>query len=513
MTWNEQWADSAACKGARPDELFVRGAAQNRAKQLCGAVPGADRVPRGGSRQQHRVGRLGRDDRARAPCAAAPPPERHLLAHVCSRQPASSTSPSRPHGCERGRLKRHQRRAGRRLRRGEPPAGSGVPTSTWRSESRSCTSVGERRARSPVGTCRVAAGEPSRSARSRLIRPSRSRVQPQQRRVTRRLARSSSRSARCPGRLGRQADRHRRAVTRLSTRPASGICSSASRSTKNAASRSASASGEAITTKAVWRVLQDLVGLVGPSPEAAEQRVERGDERLDVAQHLPAEHLGDRVGDDVHADDKIRAGPLAGTSSSLISRPSRNDDSRSGASRKSSADRDGGVSTTIRSHRPLTRPPRRAAGRASPSPCTPACRRTSSTAPGRRGCSRICCAFCRGRVGLHDLVERALHVEHHRVEAAAGLARRHPSTRAGRVVELGEPHGLGQPACWVDGQDDGLASLLGGAQCQRAGRRGLADATRAAAHDDPYELVGEQRIDVEGGYRRTSRAAIGPTRG
>ena len=33
-----------------------------------------------------------------------------------------------------------------------------------------------------------------------------------------------------------------------------------------------------------------------------------------------------------------------------MNRPSRNDPSRLGASRKSSADRDGGVSTTMRSH-------------------------------------------------------------------------------------------------------------------------------------------------------------------
>lgn len=36
MTWNVKWADTAACKGSGPDELFVRGAAQNRAKQICG---------------------------------------------------------------------------------------------------------------------------------------------------------------------------------------------------------------------------------------------------------------------------------------------------------------------------------------------------------------------------------------------------------------------------------------------------------------------------------------------
>ena len=41
---------------------------------------------------------------------------------------------------------------------------------------------------------------------------------------------------------------------------------------------------------------------------------------------------------------------FTGAASTLISRPSRNRPSRSGASRKSSADRLGGVSTTIRSH-------------------------------------------------------------------------------------------------------------------------------------------------------------------
>src|SRR6201989_1416067 len=39
MTWNEHWADSALCRESRPDELFVRGAAQNRAKQVCRHCP------------------------------------------------------------------------------------------------------------------------------------------------------------------------------------------------------------------------------------------------------------------------------------------------------------------------------------------------------------------------------------------------------------------------------------------------------------------------------------------
>ena len=33
------WSDSAACRGARPDELFVRGSAQNRVKQVCARCP------------------------------------------------------------------------------------------------------------------------------------------------------------------------------------------------------------------------------------------------------------------------------------------------------------------------------------------------------------------------------------------------------------------------------------------------------------------------------------------
>jgi WhiB family transcriptional regulator, redox-sensing transcriptional regulator len=37
--WNEDWATKAACQGRLPDELFVKGAAQNRAKQLCMGCP------------------------------------------------------------------------------------------------------------------------------------------------------------------------------------------------------------------------------------------------------------------------------------------------------------------------------------------------------------------------------------------------------------------------------------------------------------------------------------------
>ena len=37
--WVEDWAPSAACRQANPDALFVRGAEQNKAKQLCKGCP------------------------------------------------------------------------------------------------------------------------------------------------------------------------------------------------------------------------------------------------------------------------------------------------------------------------------------------------------------------------------------------------------------------------------------------------------------------------------------------
>ncbi|MFT4081720.1 MAG: WhiB family transcriptional regulator [Nocardioides sp.] len=37
--WNDDWAAKAACNGQEPDELFVRGAEQTRAKQICSGCP------------------------------------------------------------------------------------------------------------------------------------------------------------------------------------------------------------------------------------------------------------------------------------------------------------------------------------------------------------------------------------------------------------------------------------------------------------------------------------------
>ncbi|MCU1678464.1 MAG: transcription factor WhiB [Frankiales bacterium] len=39
MSWVPDWTSYAACKRRNPDELFVQGAAQNRAKGVCTGCP------------------------------------------------------------------------------------------------------------------------------------------------------------------------------------------------------------------------------------------------------------------------------------------------------------------------------------------------------------------------------------------------------------------------------------------------------------------------------------------
>ncbi len=39
IMWVEDWAAAAACRDAAPDALFVRGAEQNKAKQVCSGCP------------------------------------------------------------------------------------------------------------------------------------------------------------------------------------------------------------------------------------------------------------------------------------------------------------------------------------------------------------------------------------------------------------------------------------------------------------------------------------------
>ncbi|HTR71240.1 MAG TPA: WhiB family transcriptional regulator [Mycobacteriales bacterium] len=39
MPWTDDWTLNAACKTVSPDELFVSGAAQHRAKSVCRGCP------------------------------------------------------------------------------------------------------------------------------------------------------------------------------------------------------------------------------------------------------------------------------------------------------------------------------------------------------------------------------------------------------------------------------------------------------------------------------------------
>jgi hypothetical protein len=150
--------------------------------------------------------------------------------------------------------------------------------------------------------------------------------------------------------------------------------------------------------------------------------------------------------------------------------------SRLGASRKSSAERDGGVSTTMRSQRARRSAGHIAAARASPSPCTPACPRTT----GHRlveGVGQDLRGLLGGRA-LDDLVEGPLHVEHHRVERttrprSSAIPRRRAGccrARSGRATGR-----AGGPGRWSARR---RAARLGGAQAERGGGRRLADPPR-----------------------------------
>jgi hypothetical protein len=115
------------------------------------------------------------------------------------------------------------------------------------------------------------------------------------------------------------------------------------------------------------------------------------------------------------------------------------------------------------------------------------------------------------RVGEHDLVEGPLHVEHHRVEAAAGHGLgRQAGDQPRHIVELGEAERLGQATRRVDGQHDDPAPLLGGPQSERGGGRRLADTARPAADDDPGMPVSQHRVDVQrGGTRHLRTPSLG----
>ena len=90
--WITDWTTRAACKGTDPDELFVQGAAQNRAKLICRGCPvrtecladaldnGIEFGVWGGMTERER----------RALCSAAGPTSRRGAS--CSSGPVTATS-------------------------------------------------------------------------------------------------------------------------------------------------------------------------------------------------------------------------------------------------------------------------------------------------------------------------------------------------------------------------------------------------------------------------------------
>ncbi|OLT19936.1 hypothetical protein BJF78_10275 [Pseudonocardia sp. CNS-139] len=102
---------------------------------------------------------------------------------------------------------------------------------------------------------------------------------------------------------------------------------------------------------------QQRVGGRRAFAEAAEHRVERLHERDASASSWPPRMVETALANSENPAPTILRRPRpparAGAESRRIMRPSRKLDMRWGASRKSSAERDGGVSTTMRSHSPL----------------------------------------------------------------------------------------------------------------------------------------------------------------
>ena len=194
--------------------------------------------------------------------------------------------------------------------------------------------------------------------------------------------------------------------------------------------------------------------------------------------------------------------------SSRIIVPSRKRLIRFGASRKSSADRDGGVSTMIRSHCSLARSwPSFSIAMYS---CVPANEERQGLVegvgqdllrPARASSARRRCRRTSASCPASSRAARP---------SAPGT-----STRRGSLSSSVQAERLGQPPGRVDGEDDDAAPGLRGGQRQRGRRRRLAHAAGAAADDDPGVRVGDQRAEVQrgrlGGGRGRSAGAAAPT--
>ena len=233
--------------------------------------------------------------------------------------------------------------------------------------------------------------------------------------------------------------------------------------------------------------LQQRVGVLGPLAEPAEHRVDRR-RRRSARRRAPGRRspcVSTPVNIPKPADEHLEARrgrrPSAGAASRRMKRPSRNDPSRRGASRKSSADRDGGVSTTMRSHG------RSASARRAQ--LAELLHRHVLLRAGERARQRLVEGVREDRggalgvgVGLDDLVERPLHVEHHRGERAG--RRRRPSTGRGSLSSSVSPIDCASRRAGSMVSTTTSRPRSAARSAERGRGRGLADAAGAAAHDD-----------------------------
>jgi hypothetical protein len=240
--------------------------------------------------------------------------------------------------------------------------------------------------------------------------------------------------------------------------------------------------------------LQQPVGPFGTLAEATEHGVKRADERLRVLEHLRAQDLGQRAGH--HGEPGVQhlhvRHPGPGRDGQQPDQPAIEEPAeplrrveevqRRPAGRGIHHDEVPLVGVPELAellHRHVLLRPGEARGQ----------RLVERVGQDLRGPVRV-------GVRLDDFIERPLHVQHHRVQAAAagGVDAVH---RPRGVVQGGQAHRLGQPPGWVDGQHAGLPAAFGGAQADRGRGRGLADAARSAADDDPGPPVIDDPVHVQ----------------
>ncbi len=194
-----------------------------------------------------------------------------------------------------------------------------------------------------------------------------------------------------------------------------------------------------------------------------------------------------------------------------MSLPSRNDASRSGASRKSKR-RAGRRGVDDDQVPPATSAePLRAAARASPSPCTPGCPRTSWTAPGRRG-SPVSAETCLGPRGTP---------RPRRTSASCRASSRRGCRRGSRpcpTTARGTLSSSDSPIDCASRRAGSIVSTTTLRPCSAARRPSAADVVVLPTPPEPQHTMirtsgSASSASVSRWGTSESRAASGPTRG